>query len=154
VKGILKWPLVLAAVVVILRVVVEQSGGSNTAANLLSVVALHLLIGPLYFAMRIAKGDVARPYAMHFKLVTLYVLLTRAMILPTYWLARIYGWPQPRFSGLSGPGVSPFVGYVVIPFATAGIWIVASVLLGGLLGSMVIAIYRRLAIKPAPEATR
>jgi hypothetical protein len=118
------------------------------------VVALHFLIGPLYFAMRVAKSGVARPYARHFKLVTLYVLLTRAMILPTYWLARIYGWPQPRFSGLSGPGVSAFVGYVVIPFATAGIWIVASVIFGGLLGSIVIAIYRRFAIKPVAEATR
>jgi hypothetical protein len=149
VKGLLKWPLILAGVVVVLRVLVEQSGAPNVAANLLSVVALHFLIGPVYFALRIATSEVSRPYATQFKLVTLYVVLTRAMILPTYWLARIYEWPQQRFGGLAGPGVTPFTGYIAIPFLTAAFWIVASVIFGGILGSITIAVIRRLVSKPA-----
>jgi hypothetical protein len=149
VNGILKWPLLIAAVVVILRVVVERSGAPDAAANLLSVVALHFLIGPVYFAIRIAKSGVSRPYATLLKFVTLYVVLTRAMVLPTYWLARIYGWTQPRFNGLAGPDVTFFTGYIAIPFATAAIWIVASVIFGGVLGSIVVAITRRLAGTPA-----
>jgi hypothetical protein len=149
VKEMLKWPLIIAAVVVVLRVVVEQAGAPDAVANLLSVVALHLLIGPVYFAIRIAKSGVSRPYVTLFKLVTLYVVLTRAMVLPTYWLARIYEWPQQRFAGLAGPDVTFFTGYIAIPFGTAAVWIVASVIFGGVLGSIIIAITRRFAGKPA-----
>ena len=71
------------------------------------------------------------------------------MVLPTYWLARIYEWTQPRFNGLAGPGVTAFTGYVTIPFATAAFWIIASVVFGGVLGSIIIAITRRLVREPA-----
>jgi hypothetical protein len=141
-KGILKWPLIVAAVVVVLRVVVERIGLPDSIANVLSVVALHTLIGPLYFAIRIAMNAVPRPYATLFKLIALYVLWTRAMILPVYWLARIFEWTQARFDGLWGPGVSAFRGYIGVPFVTAAIWIVASLVIGGLLGSIVVAIGR------------
>jgi hypothetical protein len=152
VKGILKWPLIIAAVVIVLRVIVEQSGAPDAVANLLSVVALHFLIGPVYFAIRIAKSGISRPYATQFKLVTLYVVLTRAMLLPTYWLARIYEWPQSRFYGTFGPDVTAFVGYIGVPFVTAAIWIVASFIFGGTLGSIIIAISRRSAGKAAATA--
>jgi hypothetical protein len=151
VKGILKWPLIIAAVVVILRVVVEQAGAPDTVANLFSVVALHLLIVPVYLAIRIAKSGVARPYVTLLKLVALYVVLTRAMVLPTYWLARIYEWPQPRFFGLYGEGVTPFVGYIAVPVGTAIVWIVASVIFGGIVGAIIIAITARSAGRPAAE---
>ncbi len=141
-KGILKWPLIVAAVVVVLRIVVERAGLPDSIANVLSVVALHTLIGPLYFAVRIARSSAPRPYTTLFTLIALYVLWTRAMILPVYWLARIFEWTQARFEGLSGPGVSAFRGYVGVPLVTAGIWIVASLVIGGLLGSIVVAIGR------------
>jgi hypothetical protein len=141
--AILKWPLIIAAIVVVLRVVVEQTGAPNAVANLFSIVALHFLIGPVYFAIRIAKAGMPRPYAMLFKLIAIYVVLTRAMVLPTYWLARIYEWPQPRFAGLSGPDVPFFVGFIAIPFITAAFWIVASLVFGGIVGSVILQIYQR-----------
>jgi len=141
-KQILKWPLIIAAAVVLIRVVLERAGASDTVTNILSVVALHLLIGPVYFAIRVAIGGEPRPYFTLFKLIALYVVLTRIMILPTYWLARIYGWPQGRFGGLAGG--SPFTGFFVIPFATAAFWIVASVIFGSIVGSFIIAITHRL----------
>jgi len=147
VKGILKWPLIIAAVVVVLRVVVERSGAPDVAANLLSVVALHFLIGPVYFAIRIAMSGEPRPYSTYIKTIAIYVVLTRAMVLPTYWLARIYGWQQNRFGGLAT--ADTFTAYFKIPFATAAAWIIASVIFGGVLGSALIAITRRIAGKPA-----
>jgi hypothetical protein len=154
VKGILKWPLIIAAVVVVLRVVVEQSGAPDAIANLLSVVALHLLIVPVYLAIRIGTSGVSRPYAMLLRLVTLYVVLTRAMVLPTYWLARIYEWPQQRFAGLAGPNVTFFTGYIAIPFQTAAIWIIASIVFGGIVGAIVIAITRRFVRQPAASGVQ
>jgi hypothetical protein len=142
-KGILKWPLVIAAAVVVLRVIVERAGAPDSVANVFSVVALHFLIGPVYFAIRVARSGIPHPYTALFKLIALYVVLTRAMVLPTYWLARIYEWPQARFSGLAGPDVSFFRGYIGVPFVTAAIWIVASMIFGGTLGSIIIAIIRR-----------
>lgn len=141
-KDILKWPLAVAAVVIVARVIVERAGAPQNVSNLFSAVALHLLIVPLYFALRIGTSSIPRPYLMQLKLVTLFVVLTRAMIIPVYWLAHILGWQQQRFGGLT-PGVSPFTAYVANPFGTAGFWIVASVVVGTALGSVVIALMSR-----------
>jgi hypothetical protein len=141
----LKWPLIIAAVVVVLRVLAERAGAPTTFNNLLSVVVLHTVLAPLYFAVTIAKKGLPRPYLTLFTLIAIYVVLTRIMVLPTYWLARIYEWTDPRFGGLWGPGVTPFFGYITLPFLTAGFWIVASLVFGGIVGSIVVAIGRRLA---------
>jgi hypothetical protein len=141
-KGILKWPLIIAALVVVLRVVVERAGAPVTVSNLFSVVALHLLLVPLYFAVRISKSNIPGPYLQQIKLVGIYVVLVRLMVIPTYWLARIYEWPEPRFYGLYGPDVTPFQGWIGVPFATAGVWIVVSLVFGSILGCIVIAVMR------------
>jgi hypothetical protein len=113
-KGLLKWPLIIAAIVVVLRVVLEQAGAPDALNNILSVVVLYVLIGPLYFAARIAKSEIARPYATLLKTTALYTALARSMVIPTYWLAYMYRWPQFRFSvaagGNVGPGVTPLWG--------------------------------------------
>jgi hypothetical protein len=146
----LKWPLIVAAVVVVLRVLTERAGAPYAVNNLLSVVALHAVLAPLYFAVMIAKKRMPQPYLTLLMLIAIYVVLTRIMILPTYWLARIYEWNDPRFAGLWGPDVSPFYGYITLPFLTAGFWIVASLVFGGIIGSIVLAIGRRLAGPSAP----
>ena len=145
-KGILKWPLIVAAVVVVLRVIVEQSGAPDSVANVFSVVALHLVIGPIYFAIMLARSGVPRPYRELIKAIGLYVILTRAMVLPTYWLARIYHWPQQRFGGLAD--ATPFTGFIAVPFQTAAIWIVVSLVFGGVCGSIIMAILRQFGRKP------
>jgi len=146
-RGILKWPLVIAAIVVIARVILERSGASPRVSGLFSVVALYLLICPLYFAFRIGASDIARPYRTLLKTTALYAALARAMVIPTYWLAYIYQWPEPRFSinqgGVVGPGVTPLLAYVAIPLGAAVAWIIGSVIIGGGLGSIVVALRRR-----------
>src|SRR5215831_167183 len=125
-KGIMKWPLIIAAIITILRVAVERAGAPESVSNVFGVVYLHLLIVPLYFAYRIANSETASPYLSQFKLTFLYVVLARAMILPTYWLGYIYQWPQARFAQMIGPRVTPFVGYIAVPLLTAAQWIIAS----------------------------
>jgi len=141
-KGILKWPLIVAAAVTIIRVILERAGAPYPIPSLFSVAVLHTLLGPIYFAIRIGRGSVARPYVQQFKLVAIYVALTRAMILPTYWLARIYHWPESRFGGLWGPDVNAFVGFVAVPLVTALIWVVISIIVGNVLGAVIIALLR------------
>jgi len=138
---LLKWPLIVAALVVVARVLTEQAGLPDSVNNILSAVALHAVIAPVYFAIRIATGGIPKPYLAQFMLTGIYVVLVRAMLLPTYWLARLYEWPQPRFGGLVGS--SPFIGYVALPLGTAAFWILASLIFGGILGSLIIAVGRR-----------
>jgi hypothetical protein len=149
-KGTLKWPLIIAAIVVVARVVTERTGMPPAVNGSLSAVALHTLIVPLYLAFQIARSGVERPYGTLFKLIGVYVVLTRAMLIPVYWLGRIYEWPEGRFDGLWGPDVSAFVGFIAVPFVTAAIWIVSSLIVGGAIGSLVIAIAGRSAGKQTP----
>jgi hypothetical protein len=142
-KGLLKGPLVLAAIVVIARVAVERAGAPLWLSNLLSAGVLICLVGPVYFAMKISSSRPPRPYGTHFKATALYAVLVRAMILPAYWLAFRFGWQDPRFAIPPEAGNSPLVGYVAVPFITAASWIVGAIVIGGGIGSLIIAIRRR-----------
>lgn len=141
-KGILKWPLIVAAVVIVLRIANERAGGSPVLSSALSVVALHTLLAPVYFAIRLAGSSVERPYAALLKLILVYAVLTRAMLIPVYWLARIFEWPESRFYGLYGRDVNAFVGFIGVPFVTAFFWILTSVVVGGAIGAGLLAMMR------------
>jgi len=145
-KGMLKWPLVIAGIAVVLRVVLEQMQAPAIAANLVSVVALYLAIGPIYFAVRISRSGIEHPYRQLFKSTVLYATLARALVIPTYWLAYIYQWQIPRFlvsqGGVVGPNVSPFRAFVGVPLVAGIAWVIGSLIIGGFLGSIVIAVMR------------
>jgi hypothetical protein len=146
-KGLLKWPLIIAAIVVVVRLALELAGAPGSVTNLFSVVVLYVIVFPMYFATKIANSGVARPYRTHIKTTALYAALARCIIIPTYWLAYIFQWPAPRFStamgGVVGPGVTPLFGFVVIPVGALLVWVIASVVVGGSIGSIVIALKRR-----------
>lgn len=146
-KGILKWPLIIAAIVVVLRVVLEQASAPGAVTNLFSVVFLYLLICPIYFAVRIVNTALARPYRTLIKTTALYTTLARAMVIPTYWLAYIYQWPAPRFSqaagGVVGEGITPIFAYLLIPFGALLLWVILSIVIGGGAGSAIIALKRK-----------
>ena len=139
-KGILKWPLIVAATVVVLRVIVERAGAPSQISNLLSVAALTTVLGPLYFAIQIALGKKPRPYLMELQLVFVYAVCVRAMVLPTYWAARIFNWTESRFGGVNNP--NPIVGFLALPLLTAAFWIVVSMISGTILGFATLAIMR------------
>ncbi len=92
--------------------------------------------------MKIARSGAARPYSTQLKAPALYATLVRAMLLPVYWLAFYFGWPEPRF--FVPPDTGPLGGYIAYPFGTAAFWIVASVIVGGILGALIIALGRRM----------
>ena len=48
----LKWPLIVAAILVVLRIVLEQLGAPDSINNLLGVAWLHFLV-PFYLAYQI-----------------------------------------------------------------------------------------------------
>jgi hypothetical protein len=152
-KGLLKWPLGIAAILVIGRIILEQTGAPGWLNNLFSVVILYVFIAPIYFAFRIAGSGIDHPYRTLLKTIALFTALARAMVIPTYWLAYHFQWTAPRFSlqegGNVGPNVTPLVGYVLIPFGAAVVWIVISLVVGGLLGSLVIKIKRNTPSKTA-----
>jgi hypothetical protein len=145
-KGMLKWPLVIAGIVVVLRVLLEQLQAPARVSNLVSVVALYLAIGPVYFAVHIARSGIEHPYRQLLKSTVLYATLARALVIPTYWLAYIYQWQTPRFlvsqGGVVGPNVSPFRAFVGVPLVAGIAWVIGSLIIGGTLGTIVIAVMR------------
>jgi hypothetical protein len=147
-KGMLKWPLVIAGVAVVLRVVLEQRQAPAAVSNLVSVVMLYLVICPVYFAIRIGRSGVEHPYRKLLKSVVLYAALARCLVIPTYWLAYIYQWQVGRFlvnqGGVVGPNVSPFRAYVGVPLVAGIAWVIGALIIGGGLGSIVLAITRRM----------
>jgi hypothetical protein len=145
-KEILKWPLIVAAIVVVLRVIVERAGAPAAVSNMLSVAALTTVLGPLYFALQIGLARKPRPYLMLIQLVFIYVVCARAMVLPTYWAARLFNWTESRFAGVDAP--NPLVGFIALPFITAAVWIAVSMVTGSAIGFITLAIVRS-RMKPA-----
>ncbi len=149
-KDMFKWPFAIAAVLVVTRIVTEQMGMPDTVNNLISVAALYVLIAPMYFALKIAKSNEPHPYKNLLKTVALFTVLVRGLlVIPTYWMAYGFNWTALRFSvaggGIVGPDVSMafVIGY---PFVALAFWVAASVLVGGGVGSAIIANTRRAAL--------
>ena len=137
-KGILKWPLIVAAIVVVLRVIVERSGAPAAVSNMLSVAALTTVLGPLYFALQVGLARKPHPNSMLIRLIFIYAVCARAMVLPTYWAARVFNWTEPRFAGVDA--ANPLVGFIALPLITAAFWIVASMVIGSGIGFITLAI--------------
>lgn len=143
-KDMFKWPLLIAFVLVVGRIVSEQMGMPLTVNNLFSVAVLYVAIAPVYFALQIAKSSEPSPYKTLLKTIALFTLIVRGLfVIPTYWLAYIYQWQAPRFSvvggGVVGPGVTPLAAFVTLPVLALMAWLVASLVLGGGIGSLIIA---------------
>ena len=68
-KGILKWPLIVTAIVVVLRVIVERAGAPPAVSNMLSVAALTTVLGPLYFALQVGLARKPHPNSMLIRLI-------------------------------------------------------------------------------------
>lgn len=142
----LKWPLIVAATLVVLRIVLEHLGAPESINNLLGVAWLHVLV-PFYLAYQIQSAGSDRPYRALFKDLFFYTLYTRLMVLVTYWMAYLWQWQSPRFllarGGNVGEGIGPFQGILVIPGRNLLVWIVMAMVVGMVLGSILLLIKRR-----------
>lgn len=145
-KGMMKRPLQVAAMLVVLRVLSEQAGAPEAVNQIFGVTWLYFIV-PVYFALKITAAGEAHPYQTLFAKMAIFVMLVRLMVLPTYWLAYVFDWTALRFSaeegGVVGDGISPLSGYLFIPLGAFLFWLVAATLVGGGIGSLVIAWKRR-----------
>jgi hypothetical protein len=147
-KPSLKWPLVLAAVLTVVRVPIELSAAPGWVAMSFSVVALYVLIFPVSFALQIARSDSARPYRDQLRSTALYAALCRAMLIPVYWLSYLFQWKAQRFQ-LRGGGVvggTPTYAFL-FPFGQLIFWTLVALVVGGGIGCGIIAIKRRAGLK-------
>ena len=145
-KGMMKWWLIIAAIVIIVRVILEQIGAPEPVNNIFGVAWLYFIV-PFYFAVRIDKSGEPKPYRALFKNLLLYSIYTRLMVMPTYWLAYAFQWAAPRFSldmgGVVGEGVTALQGYLSVPVRNAIVWIIFVVIQGMILGGLTLLIRRR-----------
>jgi hypothetical protein len=145
-KGMIKVPLIIAAVLVILRVVLEQLGSPESVNQIFGVAWLYFVV-PVYFAFRIAGAGVTKPFMTLLKSLLVYNTYTRLMVLPTYWLAYALQWSAVRFSfeggGNVGPEVTPLAGWLGIPVRNFIAWVIATTILGMIIGGVTLLIRRR-----------
>ena len=145
-QNFMKWPLVIAAIIVILRVLAEQVGAPESVNKVFGVTWLFFVV-PIYFARKIAATNDPQPYKTLFLKTAIYVALVRLMLIPVYWLAYTFNWSAARFAseqgGVVGDDISPFNGYVFIPFAALLAWVVTATLFCGGIGALLLACQRR-----------
>ena len=88
-KYLLKWPLIVTLAVIVVRIVLEELGAPQAVNTLLGVVWLQLLI-PVYFGVGLADNKNLSPFVTLSKVVILYSLCTRLMVLMSYSMAVSY----------------------------------------------------------------
>ena len=154
-KPLLKWPLIITFGVIVVRIVLEETGAPRAINTIVGVVWLQLLV-PVYFGLVLANRQDLPRFVTLAKLVVLYALFTRLMVLVSYSLAYVFQWSAPRFSveggGVVGEGVTPLQGLFLTPASNQVFWVIGGVVMGILLGSASLAARSRLGrARSAPE---
>ena len=146
-KTLLKWPLIVTFGVIVVRIVLEEFGAPQAINTIVGVVWLQLLV-PVYFGLVLANSTNLPRFVTLAKLVVLYALCTRLMVLASYSLAYVFQWSAPRFSveggGVVGEGVTPLQGLFLTPALNQVFWVIGGVVIGMLLGSASLAARSRL----------
>ena len=146
----LKWPLLLALAVIVIRIFLEQLGAPESINNLFGVAWLYFLV-PVFFGLEIARHRDPSPLKSLFVHVLLFGVYTRLMVAITYMMAYAWQWTSPRFlverGGTVGEGISPLEGYLIIPLRNAVLWIIGATLVGMIVGGITILIKQQ----PADE---
>jgi len=154
-NGMLKWPLLIAAGLVVVRVFSEQLSAPESINFVFGVVWLYFIV-PFYFVSAIVRNGNTRPYLDLLKSLFAFSLFTRLMVLPTYWLAYAFQWPAMRFrldaGGVVGEGVTPLQGYLVYPLLNGLSWVPVATILGMILGGTALYVRRRKMARVAAAA--
>ena len=151
--GLLKVGVLVAACIIVVRIVLEQLGAPESINNAFGVAWLYIIFSVL-FALRIGKSGESAPYKALFKSLLLFSVYTRLMVIPTYMLAYLLNWQASRFStkmgGNVGPDVDTLSGLFLIPLRNAFIWIVMATVIGMIIGGGVILVRKR-RLEASPE---
>ncbi len=147
----MKAGVLIAACIIVVRIVLEQLGAPESVNNIFGVAWLYLVF-PVLFALRIAADGDSGPFKALFKALVLFAVYTRLMVMATYMVAYLLKWQAPRFSikmgGNVGPEVGGLQGLALIPARNALIWIVMATVVGMIIGGIVLVAKR----KPSPPA--
>ena len=154
IKSLIRVPLIIAAIIIVARIISEQAGAPPWLNQVFGVTWLYLLI-PFYFAVKITKSGEAKPFVTLLKTLAVFVLLSRILIALTYMIAFALSWSAPRFlvvnGGVVGEGITPVEGYLLIPFQNLVLTTFAVTVIGMILGGIVMAVMRKRA--PAASTT-
>ena len=146
-KGMMKWPLIIAAVLLVLRIVLEQAGAPEVVNNVFGISWLYFIV-PLFFCVPHQRKQPGASFQNAFQeardLCGVHAGDDPADVyarLP----ASVAG--TSRFGidggGVVGEDVSPLTGYLGIPVRNALIWIVIATAVGMILGSVTLLMRRR-----------
>jgi len=149
---IMRWGTIIAAMIIAVRIVLEQAGAPETINNIFGVAWLYLIL-PVLFALGIRAREYASPYKILLKDILLFAVYTRGMVMFTYMLAYIFKWSAPRFAldrgGNVSDNVGAWTGLLLIPIRNALIWIGMAVIAGMIIGSVALLLKRK---TPTPVA--
>ena len=149
-RKVMRIGVVIAAIIIVARIVLEQIGASQMINNIFGVAWLYFIL-PVLFALAIRAKEYASPYKTLLKDVVLFAVYTRVMVMVTYMAAYFLRWNAPRFAlsmgGNVGDNVSLLSGLLFIPVRNALIWVVAATIVGMIIGSVTLLLNRK---KPTP----
>jgi hypothetical protein len=148
---LMKWGVLLAAAIIVLRIALEQAGAPGSASFVFGVAWLYFLF-PVLFAIQIRAQKDSHPFRSLLKNVVLFAFYTRVMVMITYMMAYAFKWSAPRFiypGGNVGPNVDAMTGILLIPLRNILIWVVIATILGMIIGSITLLVKRA---NPAPSS--
>jgi hypothetical protein len=142
---VLRWGAIVAAAIIVFRIILEQLGASEQINRVLGVAWLYFIL-PVLFAIGIRAQNVAKPYGRLLKDVVLFAIYTRVMVMATYMLAYVFSWKSPRFAypgGTVGENVSVWNGIFWVPLRNVLIWVVMATIIGMIIGSVTLLLKRK-----------
>jgi hypothetical protein len=131
--------LTVAAILIVIRILLEQIGAPFLVASVFGVVWLYFIM-PAVFAVVIKNNGHARAFGRLMKNILLFAVYTRIMVAITYVAAHFMNWPAGRFAasqgGTVGPEVQSSQKLLLIITRNATIWIVMAAIIGMVVGSI------------------
>ncbi len=142
---VMRWGVIIAAVVIVVRIALEQAGVPDSINNIFGVAWMYIIL-PILFALSIRARNAASPYKSLLKDVLFFAVCTRVMVMFTYVLAYVFHWHASRFvypAGNVGVNVSVWTGIFYIPLRNVLIWVVIATIIGMIVGSITLLLRRR-----------
>ena len=144
--GLMKAGVLVAACIIVVRIILEQMGSPESVNYIFGVAWLYLIF-PVPFALNISASGEPGPFKALFKTLLLFGVYTRLMVMATYMMAYLLKWQAPRFGtkmgGNVGPDVGALQGLLLIPVRNALIWIVTATVVGMIIGGAVLFAKRK-----------
>ncbi|TDI44772.1 MAG: hypothetical protein E2P02_08845 [Acidobacteria bacterium] len=145
-QGFVKRALAVAAGVVFVRLILEETGAPSWLVSVFGVTWLYLLV-PFYFAIKVARSSETRPYVTLAKMSGSFVLVAASMVGVTYSLSSLFGFSAYRFTveggGVIGEGITPVQGYIVMPLSNFGLVALIGLVAAAVIGPIVLWMFRR-----------